>query len=189
MMLARLAHLWKARKTERSASQVLARSLVRAAPFALLIDSRKTERGASQFPARLAVRAAPFALLTLIASMTHLAVAQSLDYESYKKTVEPIFVKKRVGHARCVACHSASNNAFRLQPLAEGGSWTEEQSRRNFESVSKLVNAANPKASLLLKHPLAHEAGGDEFHSGGRQFLSKDDPDWKAIAVWAGVTE
>jgi hypothetical protein len=162
MMLVRLAHLWKTRKTERVANQFLARSLVRAAPFALL---------------------------ALITSMTHLAVAQSLDYETYKKTVEPIFAKKRVGHARCVACHSASNNAFRLQPLAEGGSWTEEQSRRNFESVSILVNKANPKASLLLKHPLAHEAGGDEFHSGGRQFLSKDDPDWKAIALWAGVTE
>jgi hypothetical protein len=132
---------------------------------------------------------ARLAILATIASMTHLATAQSLDYETYKRTVEPIFAKKRPGHARCVACHSASNNAFRLQTLAEGGSWTEEQSRRNFESVSKLVNAANPQASKLLIHPLAHEAGGDEFHSGGRQFLSRDDPDWKAIAAWIGVTE
>ena len=132
---------------------------------------------------------ARLAILATIASMTHLATAQSLDYETYKRTVEPIFAKKRPGHARCVACHSASNNAFRLQPLAEGGTWTEEQSRRNFESVSKLVNAANPQASKLLIHPLAHEAGGDEFHSGGRQFLSRDDPDWKAIAAWIGATE
>jgi len=119
--------------------------------------------------------------------MAHLAMAQTLDYETYKKTVEPIFVKKRAGHARCVACHSASNNAFRLQPLAEGGTWTEEQSHRNFESVVILVNKSNPQASKLLMHPLAHEAGGDEFHSGGRQFLSKDDPDWKVIATWAGA--
>ncbi len=129
------------------------------------------------------------ALLATITSITDVAVAQSLDYETYKKTVEPIFVKKRPGHARCVACHSASNNAFRLQPLAEGSTWTEEQSRHNFESVSKLVNAGNPQASRLLLHPLAHEAGGDEFHSGGRQFISKDDPDWKAIAAWIGVVE
>jgi hypothetical protein len=127
--------------------------------------------------------------LALLTSMAHLAMAQTLDYETYKKTVEPIFTKKRVGHARCVACHSASNNAFRLQPLPEGSTWTDEQSRRNFESVSKLVNPANPQASRLLMHPLAHEGGGDEFHSGGRQFLSKDDPDFKAIAAWAGVTE
>lgn len=121
--------------------------------------------------------------------MARLAIGQSLDYETYKKTVEPIFLKKRTGHARCVACHSASNNAFRLQPLPEGAAWSEEQSRLNYESVKRLVNSANPRASMLLLHPLAHEAGGDEFHSGGRQFLSKDDPDWKALAAWAGATE
>jgi hypothetical protein len=132
---------------------------------------------------------ARLALFTMMTSVTHLAMAQSLDYGTYKKSVEPIFVKKRPGHARCVACHSASNNAFGLQPLPEGSTWTEEQSRRNFESVSRLVNPANPQASKLLIHPLAHEAGGDEFHSGGRQFLSKDDPDWKVIAAWIGVTE
>lgn len=132
---------------------------------------------------------ARFAILTVVTSVAQLAIAQTLDYEVFKTTVEPVFAKKRPGHARCVACHSAANNAFKLQPLSEGATWTEEQSRRNFESVSKLVNKTNPKASLILMHPLAHEAGGDEFHSGGRQFLSKDDPDWKAIAAWIGVTE
>lgn len=132
---------------------------------------------------------ARFTILAVTTAMTHVAMAQSLDYETYKKSVEPIFAKKRAGHARCVACHSASNNAFRLQPLAEGSTWTAEQSRRNFESVVILVNKSNPQASKLLMHPLAHEAGGDEFHSGGRQFLSKDDPDWKAMAAWAGVAE
>ena len=83
---------------------------------------------------------ARLAILLGMTSVTQLAVAQTLDYEVYKKSVEPIFAKKRAGHARCVACHSASNNAFRLQPLAEGSAWTDEQSRRNFESVSKLVN-------------------------------------------------
>jgi hypothetical protein len=125
----------------------------------------------------------------LAALLASLAIAQTLDYETYKTTVEPVFIKKRPGHARCVACHSAANNAFRLQPLPEGAVWTDEQSRMNFEVVKKLVNSKNPQASLLLMHPLSHEAGGDEFHSGGRQFLSKDDPDWKAIAAWAGVTE
>jgi hypothetical protein len=132
---------------------------------------------------------ARLAILTIVTSVAQLAIAQTLDYEVFKTTVEPVFAKKRPGHARCVACHSAANNAFKLQPLAEGATWTDEQSRRNFESVSKLVNKTNPKASLILMHPLAHEAGGDEFHSGGRQFLSKDDPDWKAIAAWIGVTE
>ena len=34
-------------------------------------------------------------------------------------------------------------------------------------------------------HPLAPEAGGDAFHSGGRQFASKNDPNYKLIAQWA----
>src|SRR6202451_1420446 len=100
------------------------------------------------------------ALLATIAPIASLAMGQSLDYDAYKKSVEPIFAKKRAGHARCVACHSASNNSFRLQPLAEGSTWTEEQSRLNFQSVSKLVNRSNPQTTKLRIHPLAHEAGG-----------------------------
>jgi hypothetical protein len=112
--------------------------------------------------------------------------AQSLDFDTYKTKVEPIFLKKRPDHARCVVCHAGAGNAFRLQPLTAGATnWTEAQSRQNFETVSKLVNANNLMASPILKHPLAQEAGGDEFHSGGRQFLSQSDPDWKAIADWA----
>ena len=128
------------------------------------------------------------AILTAIAATFaagHVA-AQSLDYATYKAKVEPIFLKKREGHARCVVCHAGAGNAFRLQPLAPGATtWTEEQSKQNFDAVSKLVRSANLMSSPILKHPLAQEAGGDEFHSGGRQFTSQSDPDWKAIADWA----
>jgi hypothetical protein len=119
------------------------------------------------------------------AVLAGLAAAQSLDFEVYRAKVEPIFLKKRPGHARCIACHEASNSGFRLQQLAQGTTtWTEEQSRKNFESVTKLVSPGNPAGSKLLIHPLAPEAGGDIFHSGGRQFTSKEDPDWAAIADW-----
>jgi|SRR5579862_1905224 len=112
--------------------------------------------------------------------------AQSLDYETYKTKVEPIFLKKRPDHARCVVCHAGAANGLRLQPLAPGATtWTEAQSRQNFETVSKLVNPTNLMESPILKHPLAQAAGGDDFHSGGRQFASQSDPDWKAIADWA----
>ena len=111
--------------------------------------------------------------------------SQSLDFEAYRTKVEPIFLKARPGHARCVVCHEASNSLFRLQPRPQGtAGWTEEQSRKNFESVSRLVKPGNPEGSRLLIHPLAESGGGDIFHGGGRQFPSKDDPDWKTIADW-----
>jgi hypothetical protein len=114
------------------------------------------------------------------------ASGQALNFDTYRTKVEPIFLKKRPTHARCVVCHEGTRTALRLQVRAEGqAAWTAEQTRLNFEAVSRLINAANPLASSLLKHPLAEEAGGDDFHSGGRQFASQDDPDWKTIADWA----
>ena len=62
--------------------------------------------------------------------------------------------------------------------------WSEEQSRKNFEMASKLVNPGDPDTSRLLMQPLAPEGGGNVFHSGGRQFASKDDPNWKVLADW-----
>jgi hypothetical protein len=111
--------------------------------------------------------------------------APTLDYGFFTKRVEPIFLEKRPGHTRCYVCHVESNNAFRLEKLAPGATfWSEEQSRRNFETISTLVNPGDPGTSRLLLHPLAPEAGGDIFHSGGRQFRSKDDPAWTSLAQW-----
>ena len=109
----------------------------------------------------------------------------TLDYEFFKTKVEPIFLKKREGHTRCYVCHEESNNAFRLEKLPMGAAfWTEEQSRENFDTVSGLVVPDDPANSPLLLQPLAPEAGGATFHSGGRQFASKNDPDWKTLAQW-----
>src|SRR5437879_13090766 len=105
------------------------------------------------------------------------ASAQSLDYEFFKARVEPIFLKKKPGHTRCYVCHAESNNAFRLEKLAPGAKfWTEEQSRRNFETVSRLVAPGNHAASRLLIMLLAPEAAGNPFHNSGRQFEPKADP-------------
>jgi hypothetical protein len=133
-------------------------------------------------------------IVILLQTAALFATAQSptpsLDFEYYRTRVEPIFLKKRPGHARCVVCHAGSNNAFRLQPLPAGSTtWTEEQSRQNFEIVSRLVTPGDPASSRLLLHPLSPEAGGDRFHSGGRQFASQNDPDWRVLADWVGNTK
>jgi hypothetical protein len=108
-----------------------------------------------------------------------------LDYGFYKSRVEPIFLAKKDGHTRCVVCHVDSNNNFHLEKLGPGANaWTEEESRRNFEMVEKLVNPGDPESSLLTQHPLAPEAGGHAFHSGGRQFESRNDEDWKTLVAF-----
>ncbi|SRR5258706_15548387 len=113
------------------------------------------------------------------------AAAAELDYTAFKSRIEPIFLKHRAGHARCYTCHAESNNAFHLVRLTPGSDiWTEAQSRENFATVSGLVVPGDVAASRLLAHPLAPEAGGGSYHSGGRQFGSKQDPDWKTIAAW-----
>jgi hypothetical protein len=122
------------------------------------------------------------ALLFIVASTV---LGQSLDFETYRLKVEPIFLKKRPGHARCVSCHVAALSRFQLQMLGDAQTtWTPEQSRLNFEGVSQLVNFSDVLASPILKHPLAEGAGGDKAHSGGEQFKTREDPDWKVIEAW-----
>ncbi len=109
----------------------------------------------------------------------------ALNFRTFKSTIQPIFLKERPGHARCYGCHILSNRVFHLATLSPGLlDWTEDQSRQNFESVQQLVVPGKPEASRFLLHPLAPEAGGDSFHSGGRQFASYEDPDWIAMAEW-----
>src|SRR5216683_4419410 len=132
---------------------------------------------------RVVVTAAIFAL----ASTALVPAAGTLDYEFYKAKVQPIFLAKRPGHAACVMCHAEANNMLRLEKLPDGQpTWTEEQTRKNFDTVSKIVQAVDdPLTAKILVHPLAPEVGGDAFHSGGRQFANKNDPYWKTIAAWA----
>jgi len=107
----------------------------------------------------------------------------SLDYDVFKSRIEPIFLAKRPGHARCIACH-ATGTPFRLQPLDKGAAaWTEEESRKNFEAVKRVAMPGNARSRILV-HPLAEEAGGDFFHNGGKHWQSQNDPEWQTVKAW-----
>jgi len=135
---------------------------------------------------RIVVATAAVSALVL-GSATLGSQAVTLDYDYYKAKVQPIFLTKRPGHARCVMCHAEANNMLKLQKLPAGqATWGEEDTRKNFETVSKIVQAVDdPMTAKILLHPLAPEAGGDAYHSGGRQFPNRNDPYWKTIADWA----
>ena len=112
------------------------------------------------------------------------AVAPAVDFEAFRTEVQPIFLAKRKGLARCYVCHS-QGTPFRLQTLSPGrSSWNEEESRRNFEAVQRLVVPGNPLASRLLTMPLAHDAGGVAFHPGGIHWTSQRDPEWQTLVAW-----
>jgi hypothetical protein len=113
------------------------------------------------------------------------ATASSLDFEFFKTRVQPILLAKREGHARCYACHS-TGTPYRLQRLSPGNNtWNEEQSRKNFEATSNMINTGDIAASPLLIYPLAEKAGGNHFHPGGKHWESKSAPEWKILEEWA----
>jgi hypothetical protein len=106
-----------------------------------------------------------------------------LDFEFFKTRVQPIFVARRPGHARCIACHG-SGTPLRLQPLSPGSTtWSDEESRKNFEAVRRVVTPGNAN-SRLLTHTLDEKAGGDFYHSGGKHWSSQNEPEWQTLRAW-----
>jgi len=115
------------------------------------------------------MKAALLAIVTLL--VLPQAAPPALDYEFFRERVQPIFLTKRPGHARCYVCHRGTSATSYLQYLSPGATtWNKEQSRKNFEAIRRYVVPGHPDQSRLLIHPLSPEAGGDDFHGGGRQF-------------------
>jgi hypothetical protein len=120
----------------------------------------------------------------ILQAATAPAPSSTLDYAYFKAKVQPLLLEKRPGHARCSTCHARSSN-FRLQPLPAGRTtWTEEESRKNFEAAIRFVLPGVVLKSRLLTMPLAHEAGGTEFHPGGKHWETQSDPEFKTMADW-----
>jgi hypothetical protein len=129
------------------------------------------------------------AVMMVMVGSPHVASAQSasvstLDFDTFRTAVQPIFLHKREKLARCYVCHS-QGTPLRLQRLSPGATtWDDDQSRKNFEAVRRLVVPGDPAASRLLLMPLAAEAGGVAFHPGGKHWTSQSDPEWQVLANW-----
>ena len=123
------------------------------------------------------------ALLAQAASHHAPQPAPALDYAFFRDRVQPIFLAKRPGHARCVVCHDHTNPRLQ-EPSPNATTWNEEQSRKNFEAWQREVVPGDPTASRMLMHPLAASAGGDPFHAGGKHWSSQNDPEWQILAAW-----
>ncbi len=128
-----------------------------------------------------------FVIAPMLGAPPATVVAQSpprVDLATFRDRVQPILLNKRPGLARCYVCHS-QGTPFRLQRLGDGrSSWNEEETLKNFEAIQRLVVPGKPDQSRLLLMPLSHEAGGTEFHPGGKRWTSKNDPEWKELSQW-----
>ena len=112
----------------------------------------------------------------------------SSDIDNYRNVVERVFLTDRggttPGNAACVMCHTWQTSVrFTLETPATDQGWTNAQSRKNFDVVTKLVNTADPESSRLLRKPLTAEAGG-LGHTGGTYWNSRDNPEYVAILNW-----
>ena len=113
---------------------------------------------------------------------------RAADVEAYRTTIEPLFMRDRggtePGYASCVMCHTWQTKLrFALETPATAAGWTAEQTRRNFDMITKLVNPANPEGSRLLRKPLAPAAGGLD-HTGGTYWRSRDDAEYQTALKW-----
>jgi len=116
------------------------------------------------------------------------APSPALDFEFFRTRVQPILLHKREGLARCYSCHSQGTPLV-IERLSPGATtWTEEQSRKNFEIIRRVVSPGNPERSRLLLMPLAREAGGVSFHPGGKHWTTRDDPEFRVLAEWVRGT-
>ena len=108
-----------------------------------------------------------------------------VDFDYYREHVEPIFLNRRPGNARCIVCHSRGGGNSFLEPLAPGrDAYDEEQSFRNFERVRRLVVPGAPLDSILLVNPLVEDAGGSHWHAGGKHWTTREAEEWQALSAW-----
>lgn len=143
---------------------------------------------------RLLIAGAVLCTVTVAASTSaHARAGQagfptSADIDAYRTVVERVFMTDRGGTtpgvAACVMCHTWQTRVrFTLETPATDAGWTVEQSRKNFDVVTKLVNTTSPATSRLLLKPLDPSAGG-MGHTGGSFWKSRTDPEYLAILNW-----
>jgi hypothetical protein len=106
-----------------------------------------------------------------------------LDFEFFRTCVQPVFANPREGHIRCSNCHAAGLIGFAPVPQ-DGKSWSDQEARRAFSTITRLVIPGNPEQSRFLLKPLHPDGGGSYTHNGPRRWQTRGDPEWQMLAQW-----
>ena len=107
----------------------------------------------------------------------------TLDFTFFRSCVQPVFANPREGQLRCSSCHSAGQAGFAPAPQ-NGKEWSDEEARRAYQAIFRLLIPGNPEQSRFMLKPLHPDGGGSYTHNGVRRWQSRDDPEWRMLAAW-----
>ena len=108
----------------------------------------------------------------------------TVDFEFFRSCVQRVFQTPREGHVRCSNCHGAGQIGFAPVPGEGRTAWNDEEAKRAFQVISRLIIPGNPDQSRFMIKPLHPDGGGSYAHNGVRRWQSKDDPEWQVLAAW-----
>jgi cytochrome c5 len=106
-----------------------------------------------------------------------------LDFDFFRACVQPVFANPREGHIKCSNCHSAGQIGFAPVPQ-NGDAWTDQEAKRAFSTITRLIVAGDPEQSRFMLKPLHPDGGGSYTHNGPRRWQSRNDPEWQMLAGW-----
>jgi hypothetical protein len=106
-----------------------------------------------------------------------------LDFDFFRACVQPVFANAREGHIKCSNCHNAGLIGF-APPPQDGKAWNDQEAKRAFSTISRLIIPGNPEQSRFMLKPLHPDGGGSYTHNGPRRWQSRTDPEWQMLAGW-----
>jgi hypothetical protein len=106
-----------------------------------------------------------------------------VDFEFFRACVQPMFANPREGHIKCSNCHAAGLIGFAPAPQ-DGKAWSDQEAKRAFATVTRLIIPGNPEQSRFLLKPLHPDGGGSYTHNGPRRWPTRNDPEWQLLAQW-----
>jgi hypothetical protein len=106
-----------------------------------------------------------------------------LDFEFFRACVQPVFANPREGHIKCSNCHNAGMIGF-APPPADGKAWNDQEAKRAFSTITRLILPGNPEQSRFMLKPLHPDGGGAYTHNGPRRWQSRTDPEYQMLAGW-----
>jgi hypothetical protein len=112
------------------------------------------------------------------------AAVPAVDFEFFRSCVQNVFATPRAGHIKCSECHNAGQIGFAPPPADGRATWNDEEARRAFTVIARLIVPGDPVRSRFLLKPLHPDGGGSYAHNGPRRWQNRNDPEWQLLAAW-----